>query len=648
MTFLIRPNLLGAIAGVCAVGAIIWIWLELRRSNRRQWLGRVLAALLATLALAALGLRPAWPGESGPPPAPETAALWTASNAIETTVRVPRDVPAARVFSLADVKDKPAGAVTIPDVAFLRREFPHVSALHIFGDGLNAFDADTLRGLRVILHPVRSKPDAPGFAFVRLPGELTLGEPVVVQGRVAGIARVTSPAIALIGPDGAASSVPLKPLEDGSASFTVTAPAAAAVGRFVWNLEMRSGDPGAALASERFGLSVVTPILPRVLILESSPRFDTGRLKRWLGERGTRIATRTQISRDRFRIAALNGAREDIEVLDAAAFEAFDLVLADGRTIAELGEVERAALSLAVGEHGLGLLTIADEVMLPATKAATEVAKDDEALAPWKLTRDAGSTEAEDRLARPQWPGADLMTREPLPIPPFEIVRQNGQRPLVRDGQGRPLVVATARGRGQIALTLVRETWRWPQADESSAFAGFWSYLMRELARRDAEPAGHWDVASDGGGPLFVNQPVTLRWTGSPDRAPMPAQVTWAGAAEIARLPLTQDAVESTRWQSTYWPRQAGWHRVSSPNGGRTLDFHVSDSGAWSSVRAARRLAATGRMASISAAALDRPQRSAPAGVSPNEPARGWFFALLFACLTYLWLEARSLRLPTP
>ena len=79
MTFLIRPDLWWIIAGTCALGAIVWIGLEFRRPNRRHWPMRVLAAALGAGALAALGLRPAWPGDAGPPPAPETAALWTSS-----------------------------------------------------------------------------------------------------------------------------------------------------------------------------------------------------------------------------------------------------------------------------------------------------------------------------------------------------------------------------------------------------------------------------------------------------------------------------------------------------------------------------------------------------------------------------------------
>lgn len=644
MTFLIRPDLWWIIAGTCALGAIVWIGLEFRRPNRRQWPMRVLAAALGAGAIAALGLRPAWSGDAGPPPAPETAALWTSSNASDAAVRIPRDVSATRVFALAGVKDRPSEALLIPDLAFLRREYPQVNVLHLFGNGLPAFDAENVRGLRLIFHAPASPPATPGIAFVRLQREVLLGDPMVVQGRVEGIGQLASPVVSLLAPDGTTRAVPLKPLEDGTASFTITAPSAPALGRYAWSLEIRGGDPAVSIVSEKIGVSVIPPDLPRVLLLESSPRFDSGRLKRWLGERGAMLASRTQLSRDRFRITAVHGAREEIEILDAGALDAFDLVVADARAIAELGDAEREALRAAIAERGIGLLVVADQTMLGASKPSADGATSADPLLPWQLDRDTGNPDEEDRLVRLQWPGSDVWPRDPLPVPPFNIIRRAAQRPLVRDSQGRALVVASGRGRGQIALSLVRETWRWPQADDSGAFAGFWSYVMSELARPDAARAGRWDLARAGSGPLFVDQPVVLRWSGAPERAPMPAQVIWEGAPEAVRLPLAQDAAEPTRWQSTYWPRHGGWHRVSAPGGGGALDFFVSWDSEWVPLRAAERRAATDRMVAMTASRGEAPVARAAPLVLPIEPARGWFLALLFVSLTYLWLEARSLR----
>lgn len=646
MSFLISPETARILAIVCAVAALAWSWLEFRRPNHRQWPLRVLAALIATAALAALGLRPAWREEPGPPPAPEEAALWTPSLVAETRTAVPRDVSAARVFSLPGVATKPGEAIVVPDIAFIRREYPRVQTLHLFGDGIHEFDADTLSGLRLIFHARSSPWTTPGISQVSGSREVALGDPVVWQGRVTGVASGGQVSLVLTAPDGSNRALMLSPDDDGSATFAIVSPPTAATGRFVWQLELRADENGRVLAAERVGASIVPPVLPRVLILESSPRVDTARLRRWLGDRGAQLAIRTQLSRDRFRISAVNGAREAVELIDAGTLEAFDLLVTDARTMSELDDAQRATLRAAVGEPGLGVLVIADESTTELAKSATDAAVADEFLFPWKFTRDSRSDEEEERVARLHWPGADLVPHDPLPAPPFEIARRGGQRPLIRDGQGRPLVTAAGRGRGQIALSLVRETWRWSQADEAGAFASLWSYLFSELARPESNSDGRWSVANDDGGPLFVNQPVKLRWSGRPDKAPMPALVAAADAPEPARLALAQDPREASRWDATYWPQRPGWHRVSSPNGGRPLDFFVAESMAWPQVAVARRRAATDRLAAWSTRTVNAPT-DASIGTVPVEPYRGWFFAALFACLTYLWLEARALRLST-
>ena len=643
MNCLAPQNTAWFIAIVCAVGGGAWCWFEIRRPNHRQRTWRVLAALIAAAALAALGLRPAWPGEAGAPPTPEDAALWTPSLAAETRTAVPRDVTANRVFALPGTAAKPNDALTIPDVAFVRREYPQVKSLHIFGDGLNDFEADVMRGLRVIFHPSSTQPPAPGIAVVNAPREVTFGEPFVVQGRVSGISPDAPVNLSLTAPDGTRRAVALSPGEGGTATFSIPAAPAAAIGRYRWRLELRAGEAGRVLAAGQVGVSVVPPIMPRVLILENSPRFDTARLRRWLGDRGAKLTVRTQLSRDRYRITSANGAREAVEVADDTTLDAFDLVVADARTIAELDEPQRAALRAAIGERGLGLLAVADETTFESTTYTTGLASADEFLSPWKLVGEAGSNEAEERVARLHWPQADFFQHDPLPVPPFEIGRRGGQRPLVRDGQGRALVVAAGRGRGQIALTLVRETWRWTQADDAGAFASLWSFLFSELAKPDLEQAGHWSVANNDGAPLFVNQPVELRWSGPPERAPMPGQVISEETSEPARLALAQDSREASRWSATYWPQRVGWHRVSSPNGGRSLDFFVAESATWPQLAAARRQVATQKIAAFSGRNVDPPVAEI-SGTALVEPLRGWFFAVLFSCLTYLWLESRTLR----
>jgi hypothetical protein len=601
------------------------------------------AAFLASLTFAALGLRPAANQEpANVPSIPEEAALWTPAIGPAVDLNIPRDVSPDRLFALPGTTARPTGAIVIPDVAFLTREYPKVVTLHVFGDGLSYFDADTLRRIRVVFHSGAENLSRPAINFVRLPSEVSVGDPIIVQGHVQGIATGASPVLSISSPDGVARAVTLAPAENGVATFSLSAAPTMATGHFVWRLELRGGEAGDVLAHEEVGVSVIQPVLPRILILESSPRIDTGRLRRWLGERGAVLTIRTQLGRDRFRISTSHGSRDAVEAIDSGALGAFDLVLADAGALAALSEAEREALRAAISEEGLGVLIVADESLFEPGAAQAGGTSRDEFFFPGKLIRGAKDVEGDDRLSRLRWPGSESASPESLPLPNYEIEPGAQMQPLVRDGQDRTLVAVAGRGRGRLALSLVTQTWRWTQLKDSGSFAAYWSFLFSELARPTAERAGRWSIASDGSGPQFVNEPVVLRWSGAGDRTPMPAQVSAEGNETPARLALAQSPVDASQWQAAYWPRRAGWNQVSAPGGGATLDFHVSEAGAWPSLQATRRRAATSRVAAAFVA--DESAPAARASPTPVEVGRWWFYAILFACLTYLWAEARVLR----
>ncbi len=649
MTLLTGSAMGWFVAIVCAVGGMMWIWLEVRRPNRRQRIPRVVAAFLTVLALTSLGLRPATTDRepASVAPAPEEAVLLTPSILSPTeALTLPRTVTPERVFALAATKDRPADAMVVPDIAFITREYPNVKTLHVFGDGVNEFDADVVRGLRVVFYSAKNKLAAPAIGFVRLPREVSVGGPIILQGLVMGIATGTTASLSLSAPDGTSRIVTLAPSPDGAATFSISAPPAVAAGRFVWRLELRAGEADGVLACENVGISVVKSVLPRILILEASPRFDTGRLRRWLGERGAVLTVRTQLGRDHYRITTSQGAREAVEAIDAAALTGFDLVVADSTAFSALGDAERAALRTAVSDEGLGFLIVADEPFFHAASAPAIAGTPDEFFLPWKISRVGRDEDGDERASHLRWLGGESAASEALVVPSFEIQPNPRLQPLVRDAQDRTLVASAARGRGRVSLSLVTQTWRWTQLADSASFAAYWSFLFSELARRDANPAGHWSIVSNGSGPQFENEPVILEWSGDRDRAPIPASASAVGDATRERLPLAQSSTDPRRWRATYWPRRAGWHQVTAPNSGATLDFYVSESDTWKTLQAARRQAATTRLASIFAAGELLPVANPPA--TPVEIGRWWCFFILLVSLTYLWSEARSLRRSFP
>ena len=644
MIFQASPAVLGGVAAAVVAAAGVLIRDEWRRPDRRRLPWRIAAALLAVLSLALLGLRPAWrAGRSSPGNHGIEASLYTPGGQPPATTTALRfTLPLAGIAA-------PPDAVVLPDVGALRRRFPQVGTLHIYGDGLEPFDLDALRGWRVVFHPP-GQPSAPAITFLRCPRELPLGAPLELQGRVDGLPPGGTATLALVGPDGSTVETPTSPAgPDGSAAFVLRASTPPAVGRFDWRLRLTRGE---TLSDDPLGIAVVPPALPRVLVLETTPRFDTSALRRWFEQAGGTLAARTQLGKDLYRFfgpaTGNGGAPREFNTVDGLLLARYDLVLADGRSLLALTDPERAALHAAVADNGLGVVALADDAVIPAAgSAASTAAKSPAAfLLPWTLRpvnggagTDEPASENADRAVRLRWPGMPLPMNAPVQAAPWEIALPPTELPLIRDDQGRAVAAAAPLGQGKLALTLVRETGRWNRTDESAAFAAYWSHLFSQVSRRD-ETAGHWSLADGGTGLARVDDPLELVWQGASTGPLLAATVTDATGARVT-LPCIQDVAEPTRWRTTFWPLRPGWHRISGPAGQGTaapFDFHVAAPGAWPALSNLRRRMATARFA---AATQDAAAVSADTIAAAEPVPVGWWFGLFLLGAGTLWVERR-------
>ncbi len=614
MNFLI---LTGGFAVICVL-----CWLEWRRPDTRHLVRRLAATAVAAGALGTLAR------QSTSMPTAHTlteAALWTSK-----AQSVGADIEPFERFTLPDAIHIAAlDAKVIPDAAALRRLRPDLRSLVIYGDGLDPAELPALNGLHVeFLPPVHAVAAAPGVVFLRCPRTLALGEPLVVAGRLGGVPGGARFPLVLEAPDGSKVEGTADAANaTGEATFTLRAPALAAAGRYIWQLRVGQ-------TSEPLGVAVVAPTLPRVLVLEAGPRFDTTALRRWYESAGGSMTVRTQVGRERFRYASSQGTAPQFAALDAVLLTNYDLVLADGRAIAALGTDERTALRVAVENRGVGLLLRTDDDILPADAKISFEGSD--IFAPWKLLRAADLSPGDERLVRPHWWGQATTTDLPVPAVPFNIEPSPGQDVLVDDRRDHALVAATHRGRGQIALTLVGDTTRWQRDNDFAAFAAYWSFLFERLAGPSEGAVSRWSLGDGDGGPVFVDHPLQLRRTGSPENRLNKAAVTEAADGSTTPLSLARDPREPGVWHGTFWPRHGGWHRVSDESGDTGLNFFVHPASDWPALQAARRRLATARFADASRAREVRPPVASARDVSP-----GWWWAVFVVSAGYLWLERR-------
>ena len=621
---------------VAAIGAAIFAWLEWRRPDQRNRAARVVAACLATSALVLVGYFTSKPTERMRKSDTE-AVLFTQGATIPSATEASH----GGRFALPRSRPTRPDVAVVPDVAFLRRHHPDVRHVRVEGSGLEPFELEAMEGVHLSVGERPSAPSTPTITFLHVPRQVALGARVEGQGRVDGLQSGEIVEISLESPDGTRTTTSVGADNKAGHNFSLVAPSPAAEGRFVWRLRMSrsSGENAQVIADERVGISIVKPPLPRVLALDGAPRIETAHLQRWFAEMGGSFRSRTLVGAGRYRFATASEGAADFAAVDAELLGNVDVVLLDRRALFALSPDERAALRAAVSEQGTGLLLVPSGE--GATVNETQRVEETDFFLPWKIIPppELETDDGASRSARLTWPGLSAPLEQAIPLDRIGVDLQRGDAELVRDTQGRPIVVSARRGRGDIAISLARDTWRWQLAGNGEAFAGYWSHVLSHLARRVSTDS--WRIANQETAPLFVHQPVELRYSTAAATL-VPAEVTSLHDGDRAVLPLAQDRDDSTTWRSTFWPRHAGWHRVSAA-GGAHLDFFVHEAEEWTSLAPARQRQATELFAALQTR-VDTPFATPQArhGIASATPMA--LFALFLLSSSYLWLERRRLR----
>jgi hypothetical protein len=551
------------------------------------------ALIVALLALLAIGVRPRWR---------------TAATATEAVLATP-GADAASVRRLADS----LGGVPVLDEARAVHGLASLRRVHVVGWGLDPETWRELDSIPVSFHPSAA---APGISRISWPAKVSLGDDVIVEGTVRLVPD--GAVITLSDPGGSVDSAAL----DHAGTFQLTAHPRA-LGPMHGMLRVSIHDR--AVVQETIGISVVAPPVPRLLILEASPRFETRALRDWLARHHGAVAIRSAISRDRFRTEFVNRSRVGLDALTPRLLSQFDVVLIDGRTLAGLAAVERSELRRAVTEAGLGVLIEPDTVALdPSIRFS-----DRDFFLGFGFVPVRG---VDERSVRPVWPGAGARrsTTTPLPAAPYTLAERFGIEPLIEDGTGGIVAQVAPRGAGRVGISVVWESARWVRMGEPEAFAAYWSRLLTALD--DRGPAEDWEIASPG--PWLVNRPVALSVDGPGDH-PVAILVGPAGAHDSVFL--ARDPLVPTRWRGRFWPREAGWHRVEGASG---PSFYVQTADAWRSRQSAELLDGSARYL-VRAGPLELRRNGTPTPRSRPVPA-GWFFGLFLLSAVVLWSRRRA------
>lgn len=608
------------ILGLILVAAMLLaglLALVYRRPQRRHLAVRIIMTIIAVMALLLMALQPRWSARARSqngllltPGAPldHAKALQATLNA-QTFLLATADT-ATWASSLDDFK-------VIPDAAYLKRHHAGIDTLHVAGHGLADYDWEALVGINIIHH---AGPLAAGIKHMHWQRNLMAGQRLHIRGVLAP-SQHKEGWLYLSDPGGVIDSLEIDSSRETPFQFSL---APRDTGRFLY--EMYFNAPAEkAMWREEFEVIVTPPPVLHILVIEAAPNFETAYLMRWLAKQNHAVASRTTISRERHRFAFLNHAKVDLLRLNPSLLKRYDLLLIEGRALRDLSASERASLREAIAQNGLGVLLMPDEIVLNREQ---QNFSGHEFFLNFKLTPFA---DLEERLVKPKWPSGGDDATTALPAEPFEIAYNWNLKPLIKDEHDRILAAAHRRGKGWIALQLVRDSYRWILAGASAHYAAYWSHLLAEISRSPSEEK--WELPETK--PLIVDQPLQVRLATG---ASFPIGTIATENGETDSLYLRQDAGETTHWWGTYWPRESGWHKIATPNGVSQW-FYVYEKHAWQTWQETEKVAATERYVWRQENHVKQSEESTQTQTAAI-PLLIFFLMFLGSC-AYLWLERK-------
>lgn len=581
---------------ICLVIGAVVTWQEIRRVNKRLLSWRILAVIIAIAALAGIAIPISFQKKISVDNQTEAVLVTDGFNPASSSA-----YKNLKQFTINPaLKKRHPKLVLVDELAHLYTD-SGITRLHILGDGLSAYQLSQLHNLPASFHPGQIKQ---GVTTVNWNTRIKNGDELKVQGTYKNTSA-NKIKLVLQGLGTSLDSVFVKPGETGTFELKNTPKIS---GKAVYRLLTISGIDTVDNGSIPFQVDSTAPL--KVLMLTSSPDFESRFLKNWLSEKGYKVAVRSAISKDKFRTEFINTPAIPLENISGSVLDQFDLLIGDLSALKTFSRQNSAALQKAVTEKGFGVIIRADS----AAGNSWLQNSFKTALSPRR-----------DTLAYPILLQGNQQPLTRITTGPLSIQFQDGMRPLVTNARGHLLAATSLTGNGKLVYTLINNSFSWALAGNKGDYAKLWSALIRQAARK-TPPEANWAIHTD---IPSVSEPVDLL---------LQSEIAGIATAGSAALPPDQNPLLLFEYHYQYRPETTGWQLVKAGNA--TNWWYVYGDEEWQSIRKLKKQADTRHYSLSLAGANDvtkQIQKKATILVSKIYA----YILLLLAC-TFLWAEAKT------
>ena len=584
---------------ICVLLSVITAWLEYLRSNGSRLILRIIVSLIAIASLACLALPVTYKGKSSVNEGAD-AALLTSGYHIDSLIHT----GAKLIFTTnKDVLKTYPKAILLNTLQDLNTNYPAIKQLHILGYGLDGDDLKQLDKIPVVFHA----PPAPGgILAVNWQKQLKAGELFQVQGKFNN-ASLKPVRLLFKGLNTPLDSVniPTGKITDFELTTVPKTP-----GNITYTLLAIDGKD--TIENESVPVIIERAQQVKVLILASSPGFETRFLKNWLSQNGYAIAVRETISKDKISEDFINTEKQSLVHLSAAILNKFDVVIGDLSALKALNGSESSALRQQVSQSGLGVIIRSDSL----TKETSWLQNN------FKVTTYASKTQLTVPLAIQD----QKFKTAPLNIDPSYISNNNNVQNLVLDLQNRILASSAIYGTGKLVYTTLHNTYTWQLAGNNKDYTALWSILISKAARK--LPSEHGFTVATAVPAAEI--PVQLQIQSS--SAPVQLSVNGIPVSAV------QNAIIPYEWKFDYWPENPGWQQTIL-NKKVINSWYLYQKDKWTPLRHSLRREKTQHY-------LDKRAKSQSVtkqiqNLTSIAVSKMYFYSVLIAACAFLWIERK-------
>ena len=404
------------------------------------------------------------------------------------------------------------------------------------------------------------------------------------------------------------------------------------------------------ISQENIAIEVTNQSSLKMLILQSSPSFETKQIKNWAGDNQAVVVVNTNVN-PKIKLSRLTNVEEKNKKkyksmnVSESILKGFDVLIIDSRRFRQLSAAYKKVIMNSI-DDGLGVVLLVGrdsfENTLPfsvsdkGSLTISKMGKENQSILYIEPLHDINRT---NRLLISDLPITHVANS-------FQFESRDGEKylnnnsliPLISNSKKEILVGQLKLGLGKVSYNLLKDTYRWISNGDQVAHSQLWQYLIKNTARNSKNSF------------QLINKSKRLI-VGNKERLCVSTEITESElqASKIRSLSenkkfqilFNKTQTLENRYCASFWAETSGWHEltIGERNDYQSLNFYIYQKENWLADEQSSRINSTNKF---------REQNNNKITTITSNPTiqfrkfELWiYWMLIVSSLSFIWIERK-------